>query len=248
MPGRVRVCDSSGALNTPGISMPAPRAVLFDMDGTLLEPLEDGLPEFKRRWGIPGEELVVEFLTTLEPSRRAEVEREFAGLEARGASQSELRPGIRGLLEELRRGGVRLAMVTNNRRSSAATVLSKHTLIFDAVLTREDAAPKPAPEMILRALSILDVEPQAAVLVGDALVDILAARSAGLKRMYLLTTPPAALAARPGSTGPPARNASNGDTGWGQVALAGNGVTLVGSVDDLARELSSDGLPGLAES
>jgi len=228
--------------------MPAPRAVLFDMDGTLLEPLEDGLPEFKRRWGIPGEELVVDFLTTLAPSRRAEVEREFAGLEARGASQSELRPGIRSLLEGLRRGGVRLAMVTNNRRASAVTVLTRHALTFDAVLTREDAAPKPAPEMIVRALSILDVEPQAAVLVGDALVDVIAARSAGLKRIYLFATPAAALPARAGNTGRWARDSSNGDSGWDRETPAGDGITLVGSVDDLARGLSGDGFPALPKS
>lgn len=226
--------------------MDSPRAVLFDMDGTLLEPFEDGLPEFKRRWGIPPDALVVHTLPTFDPRRRAEADREFAELETRGAKESVLRPGMRRLLDHLRRGGVRLAMVTNNRRSSASTVLDKHGLAFDAVVTREDVKPKPDPAMILRALRALGVEAPGAALVGDAPVDALAARAAGLGRIYLFDSPELARFADVLLTGSLAAGSHNGDPGWSTGGPGGNGVVLVGSVDDLARRLSGDGLPGPA--
>jgi HAD superfamily hydrolase (TIGR01509 family) len=226
--------------------MGSPRAVLFDMDGTLLEPLEDGLPEFKRRWGIARDALVVHTLPTFDSQRRAEADREFAELEARGANESVLRPGMRQLVDELRRRGVRLAMVTNNRRSSASTVLAKHRLVFDAVLTREDVAPKPDPEMIVRALHALGVEAAHATLVGDAPVDALAARAAGLRRIYLFDSPELARFADIPRAGSLACGSPNGDPAWRLDGKGGNEVVLVGSVDDLARRLSSDGVPGLA--
>ena len=216
------------------------------MDGTLLEPLEDGLPEFKRRWGIARDALVVHTLPTLDSQRRAEADREFAELEARGASESILRPGMRELLDHLRRAGIRLAMVTNNRRSSASTVLARHRLVFDAVLTREDVAPKPDPAMIVRALHELGAEPSGATLVGDAPVDALAARAAGLERIYLFDSPELARFTGALHAGLLAPGSQQGDPGWPPGGLGGNGVVLVGSVDDLARRLSSDGLPGLA--
>ena len=162
-----------------------PQAVLFDMDGTILEPVQDGLPEFKTHWGIAPDQLVIPNLHRLPP----EASEAFRLLEVRVAEQSVLRAGVRELLEELRAAGIKTALVTNNASSSAKTVLAKHQLRFDLVLSRDDAAMKPAPDMLLLALERLQTSPSHAVMVGDTRPDLGAARNAKIPICVLLAEP-----------------------------------------------------------
>ena len=158
------------------------RAVLFDMDGTLLEPIDDGLPQFKDRWGIQRFELVVPNLPGLPP----EAEQEFMAMERRVARDSAVRPGVRELFADLERAGVAFAIVTNNSAESVNTVLTKHEIAVGVVRTRADAPMKPAPDMIFQALEILEVPPENAILVGDTLADSGAATNAGLRACFLM--------------------------------------------------------------
>ena len=162
-----------------------PQAVLFDMDGTILEPVQDGLPEFKTHWGIAPDQLVIPNLHRLPP----EASEAFRLLEVRVAEQSVLRAGVHELLEELRAAGIKTALVTNNASSSAKTVLAKHQLRFDLVLSRDDAAMKPAPDMLLLALERLQTSPSHAVMVGDTRPDLGAARNAKIPICVLLAEP-----------------------------------------------------------
>ena len=162
-----------------------PQAVLFDMDGTILEPVQDGLPEFKTQWGIAPDQLVIPNLHRLPP----EASEAFRLLEVRVAEQSVLRAGVQELLEELRAAGIKTALVTNNASSSAKTVLAKHQLRFDLVLSRDDAAMKPAPDMLLLALERLQTSPSHAVMVGDTRPDLGAARNAKIPICVLLAEP-----------------------------------------------------------
>ena len=164
---------------------PFPQAVLFDMDGTILEPLEDGLPEFKTVWGIAADQLVIPNLHRLPP----EAAEAFRQLEVRVADQSLLRAGVHELLEDLRAAGIKTALVTNNARSSATRVLSKHHVNFDLVLSRDDAPMKPAPDMLLLALEKLEITVGRAVMVGDTRPDLGAARNAKIPLCILLAEP-----------------------------------------------------------
>jgi phosphoglycolate phosphatase len=164
---------------------PHPQAVLFDMDGTILEAVEDGLPEFKAYWGIDADQLVVPNLHRLPP----EAAEAFRLLEVRVAEQSVLRAGVCELLEELRIAGIKTALVTNNASSSAKTVLAKHQVRFDLVLSRDDAPMKPAPEMLLLALERLQSSPSHAIMVGDTRPDLGAARNAKIPLCVLLAEP-----------------------------------------------------------
>jgi phosphoglycolate phosphatase len=164
---------------------PFPQAVLFDMDGTILEPVEDGLPEFKAHWGIEVDQLVIPNLHRLPP----EAAEAFRLLEVRVADQSVLRAGVHELLEELRVAGIKTALVTNNATSSAKTVLAKHQVRFDLVLSRDDAPMKPAPDMLLLALERLQSSASHAVMVGDTRPDLGAARNAKIPLCVLLAEP-----------------------------------------------------------
>ena len=76
--------------------------------------------------------------------------------------------------------------MTNNSAESVNTVLTKHEIAVSVVRTRENGPMKPAPEMIVQALEILEVEPANAILVGDTLADSGAATNAGLRACFLI--------------------------------------------------------------
>jgi HAD superfamily hydrolase (TIGR01549 family) len=159
------------------------RAVLFDMDGTILTPEEhSSLLEFKARWGIPMEQLIVPNLSRLPEDAYAN----FIELESSLAQHSVLRSGVPTLLRVLKDAGIRTALVTNNSTQSARVVTEKHGIGFDLILTRDDEAMKPAPDMLLKALEVLGVPTPNAVMVGDTGADVGAAEAAQVGHCYLL--------------------------------------------------------------
>jgi HAD superfamily hydrolase (TIGR01509 family) len=164
---------------------PFPQAVLFDMDGTILNPINDGLLEFKIRWGIPTDQLIIPNLPNL-PEKASDEYNQLAEFEA---VNSTLRDGVHELLESLKAANIKTALVTNNSGSSMKTVLVKHQVSFDLVLSRDDAAMKPAPDMLFLALEKLQISPSHAIMVGDTRPDVGAARNAGIPLCLLLTEP-----------------------------------------------------------
>ena len=164
---------------------PFPQAVLFDMDGTILNPINDGLLEFKIRWGIATDQLIVPNLPNL-PDQASD---EYNQLAESEAVNSTLRDGVRELLESLKAANIKTALVTNNSGLSMKTVLTKHRIGFDLELSRDDAAMKPAPDMLLLALEKLEVSPSHAIMVGDTSPDVGSARAAGIPTCLLLAEP-----------------------------------------------------------
>jgi HAD superfamily hydrolase (TIGR01549 family) len=159
------------------------RAVLFDMDGTILAPEEhSSLLEFKARWGIPMDQLVVPNLSRLPE----DAYHNFIELESSLAQHSVLRTGVPSLLRLLKDAGISTALVTNNSTESARVVTTKHAIAFDLILTRDDEIMKPAPDMLLRALEVLGVPSPNAVMVGDTGADVGAAEAAQVGHCYLV--------------------------------------------------------------
>ena len=154
------------------------------MDGTSLEGVADGLPEFKQTWGIAPDQLVVPNLPRLPDAARAA----FMALEERVAAESVLRDGVCELLQILKDQQFHTALLTNNSSLSAKTVLEKHQISFDLVLSRDTAAMKPAPDMLHAALKHFSLLAHHAVMIGDTRHDVGAARAAGL-RCYLMSEP-----------------------------------------------------------
>jgi phosphoglycolate phosphatase-like HAD superfamily hydrolase len=100
---------------------------------------------------------------------------------ALAAAPSALFPGVAEGLRALRDAGAALAVVTLQHRDLLPWLLPPdlHDLI-DAVITPQHAAPKPSPEAPLAALDVLGVQPENALLLGDAPTDITAALAAGI--------------------------------------------------------------------
>jgi len=95
----------------------------------------------------------------------------------------KLFPGAYEALSKLSQAGFRLGVATNGETRITSDVLRdlKIDRLFDVVVGADMVVDgKPAPDMILEACSLLDVEPGAAAYVGDQPTDAQASRSAGL--------------------------------------------------------------------
>ena len=80
--------------------------------------------------------------------------------------------------------GLKTAILTNNGRSSVDAILEQTKLggLFDIIQTRhESPRAKPFPDGLLKIVARLDVERNEAVYVGDAGIDAVAAKRAGIE-------------------------------------------------------------------
>lgn len=177
------------------------KAAIFDMDGTLLNTLDDlaastnaalaahGMPlrttDEVRRFvgnGIPNLIRRAVPAGTDEATQRAVFDTFCAHYAVHDADTTAPYPGIIGLLEHLRAQGV-LCAVVSNKGDFAVQALVEH--YFDglfgfAVGEREGIRRKPAPDTVFAALEALGVEPGEAVYVGDSEVDVATAQASGL--------------------------------------------------------------------
>lgn len=182
------------------------KAVLFDLDGTLV----DSLPEIYQ-----GVENAVSSLGYETPDKDAvaamvgrgigvlvdrlcrhlqievpSVEREelffrlLTAWETSAGRYVVFYPGVIDGIVALRSRGVKIALVTNKLRSLTEDFLEERKLeyLFDVVVAGDDCPKnKPAPDMLLKALEVLNVDASSAVMVGDSRNDALAARAAGVE-------------------------------------------------------------------
>jgi phosphoglycolate phosphatase len=98
-------------------------------------------------------------------------------------SGTRLLPGVGLTLAELKKASLRLAICSNKPIAFTRELLEilHLTELIQTVVGPEDAErPKPAPDMLLLAVSRLAVSPHDAVYVGDMVVDIQTARAAGV--------------------------------------------------------------------
>lgn len=201
-----------------------PRAVVFDLDGTLIDSsgdIADVLNECLGEEGIAafdepavvtmiggGAKVLVE--RALDRLGRAHdvalLDRVFdkfaARYEAMGAGRSKTFPGALEVLERLSREGVGLAICTNKPEHITRRVLDQLDLTrwFGAVIGESPRLPrKPAPDMLLAALAGLGAERREAVMIGDSAADIGTAKAAGVKSIAVTfgytTIPPRELGA-----------------------------------------------------
>lgn len=160
-----------------------PTAILFDMDGTITEPMLD-FPAIKAQMGI-GTQPILEALAAMRPDLRSAAEAILLRHEEDAAENSTLNPGCRELLDWLRRRDIRTALVTRNSRLSVQTVIRRHGLEFDVLVTREDPPFKPDPGPLRLACRGLAVAKQRAWMVGDGQYDVQAGCAAGIRTVWV---------------------------------------------------------------
>ena len=113
-------------------------------------------------------------------------------MESKAASDVMLLPGVLETLQKLRNSSLKIGLLTNNGRKGTELTLKRCDLerFFDVVVTRDDCADmKPAPDSVLKVLHALQVSPNEAVLIGDGVMDIMAAKAAGVPSVAVSTGP-----------------------------------------------------------
>lgn len=164
--------------------MTLPKAILFDMDGTLTEERInwDGL---RADLGVPPTGAILEAILAMSATERAKAEQILFHHENEAATRSTLNPGCRELLTWLDTRGIGRALITRNTRQSVRTVFDLHGLHFDVAITREDGKFKPDPGPLYDACERLGVAPGDAWMVGDWKYDIEAANAARIHGVWI---------------------------------------------------------------
>lgn len=157
--------------------------MLFDMDGTLTRPMLD-FARIKTEMGIAARP-ILEAMSEMSPARRAQAEQILHRHEDAAAEHSTLNDGCRELLDWLDANNVGVAIITRNRRNSVETVLKKHDLKFEVLVTRDDGLFKPDPAPLQRACERLGVTPSDAWMIGDGQYDIEAGIAAGCPTVWV---------------------------------------------------------------
>ena len=181
-------------------------AVIFDLDGTLLDTLEDltnsvnavmaqyQMPQYTReqirsfvgngirrlmQLVIPGGEEHPQF---------TEIYEVFCTYyNAHCMDETEPYPGIMSLLEFLKKEGFRLAIVSNKADFAVKKLRDVYfkELIEVAIGERENVRKKPAPDTVYQALKELGVSKERAVYIGDSEVDIKTAFNADMNEIIV---------------------------------------------------------------
>jgi len=160
-------------------SVMAIKAVIFDLDGTITQPYFD-FDVIRTQMGLPRDSgPVLESMAKMTPEQRKHAEQILHSHEERAVTESTLNPGTKQTLSALRTAGIRIGVVTRNRRSNAFAIADKHRLKFDAVVGREDGPIKPDAFGVLRLCKQFGVKPQETLVVGDYLFDLQCAKAAG---------------------------------------------------------------------
>jgi phosphoglycolate phosphatase len=108
-------------------------------------------------------------------------------IEYEAAAKTRLLPGIREALQGLRAGGYRLGIVTRNSTIAVQRILGDTVLPVEGIICREDIAhPKPHLDHAHAAMRLLDVQPDAAMMVGDHPTDIQMGKAASMATVAVL--------------------------------------------------------------
>jgi len=181
-----RITSGVALSGKPAAILDGVRGVVFDMDGTLV--LSDlDFDAIRTEAGVPDGTPVLEYVASSGEEVRARVLAVLEAHEEAAARQCDLLPGADDVLTELRARGFRLALLTRNSCSSVRVVLERHGLQFDACVAREDAAPKPSPEPVLKIAGMLEVAPSELLVVGDYVFDVQSGQAAGARTALLDT-------------------------------------------------------------
>lgn len=177
------------------------KAVLFDLDGTLansIEDLADSTEKALKRLGFSGHTLaeykyfvgdgIPKLIERALPANKRDKETVNACLELFMADyrvhyhdKTKAYDGVREMLADLKKNGLKLAVISNKAQEMAEKVAENlFGDIFDFVAgKREGYKTKPDPALTLLVIHSLGVAPAECILAGDSGMDMAAAVNAG---------------------------------------------------------------------
>ena len=196
------------------------KAVIFDLDGTLVDSLplicesfryvlQEYLPEQNHDYdrilgfvGRPLEDLMAEI--SPDPEMAALLVTKYREHNRAILKMVKVFPGIPQCLDQLQQLGLRLAIVTSKNNLSTDMTMAAVNLgddTFEHIIAKEDTTQhKPHPEPLLTVCDKMAVHPNTVAYVGDSVFDIECAHNAGAKALAALWgahDPERVLAAQP---------------------------------------------------
>lgn len=174
------------------------KAVLFDLDGTLIDTNNLIIQSFKHTYkkhlneDVPESEILMYFgeplLDTLarydKDNAHILIQTYRAYNEAIHDELTKEIAGVKETLRELKALGIKLGVVTSKRGELAERGLKLFNLqdFMEVIVTPEHTAKhKPDAEPVLKACELLKIQPEEALMVGDSHFDILCGNNAGAK-------------------------------------------------------------------
>jgi 2-phosphoglycolate phosphatase len=202
-----RVSLKGHDVKRPGL-VPSVAAVVFDLDGTLIDSATDLIEAVRKSFRHHG---LGELPTSYRPSTlsgtmdgvmadacqaqgwsapedftpiKAQFVREYAAM---GYPNAQLYPGVKDVLERLQHGGVRMGVCTNSESKNATELLEKLGIArYVQFVCGADTfgVQKPSPLPLLQTLSALEVAVNRSLYVGDSTVDAICAHRAGVRFVW----------------------------------------------------------------
>ncbi len=160
------------------------KGILFDMDGVVVTQELD-FPAIKREIFGDTSGFILERMEQLDAAGLARANAILDRHETDAAQVARPNDGVVPFLGWMEREGLRRGLVTRNSRKTVGILQERLGLGFDAIVTREDAAPKPSPEPVRLACRILGLEPADTIFIGDGEFDMQAGRAAGCTTVLL---------------------------------------------------------------
>jgi phosphoglycolate phosphatase len=174
-------------------------AILFDLDGTLVDSTHQIVAAankarinfgisirsreyYLERIGLPAD-FLFEDLRQNDQDVAVLVDKFRENLNEISCYPSNLYTGVVGLLDLLSKSDCPVLIATNKPASLAAKVLREVGVRdrFREVVGIDGLRPKPSPDIINRCLSLLNVSPSKAIMIGDRREDVQSATEAGVK-------------------------------------------------------------------
>lgn len=187
------------------------RAVIFDMDGVLVDNRDVHIESFKvfcernnhpfsleklmSMFGMNNREIMPQLLPELTAERGIERMSDEKEAIYREIYSATIQPvaGLVDFIKELKHAGFLIAVGSSGNNDNVNFVLERCGIAqyFDAIANGDMITKgKPDPEVFLLAAELLKVEPQDCVVIEDSFAGIEAARRAGMKVIALATTSP----------------------------------------------------------
>jgi beta-phosphoglucomutase len=187
------------------------RAVIFDMDGVLIDSYHAHFEAWQRLGLELGQPITEEVFVPSFGRRNIEV---FRMLWGEGISEAEVErwdewkevayrqiitenfPGMDGaadLLDALKAAGFAVAIGSSGPPENVTAAIHglRRAEIFDTIVSRDDVTHgKPHPEVFLTAAARLGLDPRQCAVVEDSLAGLEAARAAGMMAIALIGTYP----------------------------------------------------------